>query len=448
MGTCCTKKRKNHEESREYLIGEHLDEKCDMSRKCRKSSAVSWLSEWSDIYYTEDSGQSQSQTLNPEKEIIESEKRYFEQLRTLHNEFLVPMFNTGILPREKKRLFTQDLNMIYKLHKTFLTDLRTTDNIPELFIHRADFFKIYINYIENYTLILDSLQEFRNNEKFINFTSELMGKNLYIESLLITPIQRIPRYELLLKEMRKNSNPSKADYDYLIQAQDKVQEVAGKLNERRREFEKLTRLSYIASRIHGQDHPRKLLYHSQRKFLDEQEMKRRSKWDEAKRKPCWTLLFSDLLIITDLSYKIKRVVKLKTVDFIQIVRECNGMICKVENENDLHLFCDDFATAEEWYEKILITRDRMRSRAWSRISRLSNVSRTSSSPLESGKQIDATSGNLIVPKKRSPPISKVSSSKFSRLNVKPEPKNITNFAQDRKLAPLEVSESTYDDTEI
>jgi len=447
MGTCCTKKKRNNEESREYLVGKQFEEKCEIPRKSRKSSAVSWLSEWSDMYYTEDSIQSQSLTLNPEKEIIESEKRYFEQLRTLHNEFLVPMFNTGILPREKKRLFTQDLNMIYKLHRTFLTDLRTTDNIPELFIHRADFFKIYINYIENYTLILDSLQEFRNNEKFINFTRELMGKNLYIESLLITPIQRIPRYELLLKEMRKNSNPSKADYDYLIQAQDKVHEVAGKLNERRREFEKLTRLSYIASRIYGQDNPRRLLYESQRKFLDEQEMKRRSKWDEAKRKPCWTLLFSDLLIITDLSYKIKRVVKLQAVGFIQIVRESNGMICKVENENDLHLFCNDFATAEEWYEKILITRDRMRSRAWSRISRLSNVSRTSSTPFEPSKQIDA-SGNLIVPKKRSQPISHLSSNAFSHLNVKPEPKNITNFAQDRELPPFEISESTYDDTDV
>merc|ERR1719474_1262337 len=106
--------------------------------------------------------------------------------------------------------------------------------------------------------------------------------------------------------MIKNSDASKADYDSLIQAQNKVHDVAEKLNERRREFEKLTRLSYIASMIHGKDDPVKLLYGPYRKFLGEQEMKRRSKYDEAKRKPCWTLLFSDILITTDLTYKFKR----------------------------------------------------------------------------------------------------------------------------------------------
>jgi len=446
------------EEGREFLLGKGTEgkgKKTDL--KPRKSSAFSYLSEKSDLYYTEDSLLSVS--LNPEREIIQSEKRYFETLRTLHNEFLAPLFNNEILPRDKRQFFTKDLNMIYNFHRTFLTELRTSDNIPQLFIQRADFFKIYINYVENYTLILDSLREFRNNEKFINFTKKLMGKNLYIESLLITPIQRIPRYELLLKEMLKNSNLGKSDQENLIKARDKVHEVAGKLNERQREFENLTRLSYIASRIHGRDDLRKLLYQSQRKFLDEQEMKRRSKWDDSKLKPCWTLLFSDILITTDLSYKFKREVKLHGIVLIKLVREFKGMIFKIENENDLHLFCHDFDTAEEWQQKILMNRDLLRSRAWSRLSQLSKGSQSSlGSPTQTKKQADIEFKNetLHLPLREDGgllPIFPTSSSGFSHLNVKPEPRRVTSHNSSQygliaRVAPVEKSDSGYDDYDL
>jgi len=369
MGSmCCFNRRDN--DDREWLIKkESIDD--DSGSRGRKSSSC----------ILSDAAQDEvrrSVTLNPEKEIVESEKRYFNVLRTLHNEFLVPLFNTDILPPEKQRLFTHDINMIYNFHRTFLEDLKNTDDIPRLFIQRADFFKIYVHYVENYTLILDSLKEFRrDNPKFLKFTKKLMERKLYIESLLISPIQRIPRYELLLKEMLKSSGPGEPDYDKLIRAKGKVHEVAEKLNERQREFEKLSKLSCIASRIHGRKNVRQLLYSSQRKFLDEQEMQRQSKYNDSKLQPCYTLLFSDQIITTDLSYKFKRLVKLAAITKVLVVREFKGLLCKVENERDFQLYCKELEMVEEWQEKILTARDRVFRRAESRISLMSPMQRLS-----------------------------------------------------------------------
>jgi|EP01047_Picozoa_sp_COSAG01_P006616 hypothetical protein len=46
-------------------------------------------------------------------------------------------------------------------------------------------------------------------------TTHTRGQSL--ESLLITPIQRLPRYMLLLSELQKHSAPTHADYPALLQ---------------------------------------------------------------------------------------------------------------------------------------------------------------------------------------------------------------------------------------
>lgn len=49
---------------------------------------------------------------------------------------------------------------------------------------------------------------------------------LDLESYLITPIQRLPRYVLLLAELRKFSDPTHADYTFLIEATQELGAVA------------------------------------------------------------------------------------------------------------------------------------------------------------------------------------------------------------------------------
>jgi hypothetical protein len=55
-------------------------------------------------------------------------------------------------------------------------------------------------------------------------------KELPLESLLIAPVQRVPRYRLLLKEMLKHTTPAHVDYEPIQQALDVVEYLCDSIN--------------------------------------------------------------------------------------------------------------------------------------------------------------------------------------------------------------------------
>lgn len=72
-----------------------------------------------------------------------------------------------------------------------------------------------------------------------------------LQQLLINPVQRLPRYSLLLKEILKvtdESNPDKAD---LKEAIDKIAEVLTHINEDKRKTEDIVAMFEIVNDIEG-----------------------------------------------------------------------------------------------------------------------------------------------------------------------------------------------------
>ncbi len=71
--------------------------------------------------------------------------------------------------------------------------------------------------------------------RFQNFErtcrSAPQSKGLGLSSLLITPIQRVPRYKLLLEELLRHTDTSHADYHGLAKAFDHVKKLALHINE-------------------------------------------------------------------------------------------------------------------------------------------------------------------------------------------------------------------------
>jgi hypothetical protein len=64
--------------------------------------------------------------------------------------------------------------------------------------------------------------------------------------LLITPVQRIPRYNLLLQELIKKTPEGHADHTYIIQALGKIKEITDHVNFSVREQENRVKLLKIA----------------------------------------------------------------------------------------------------------------------------------------------------------------------------------------------------------
>eukprot|EP00026_Physarum_polycephalum_P008411 Phypoly_transcript_08494.p1 GENE.Phypoly_transcript_08494~~Phypoly_transcript_08494.p1 ORF type:complete len:151 (-),score=16.88 Phypoly_transcript_08494:457-909(-) len=65
------------------------------------------------------------------------------------------------------------------------------------------------------------------------------------------PIQRLPRYLLLLKELRKHTDPDHPDYVHLTSALSGLDELTKTLNEAQRERDTLNKISHILATVHG-----------------------------------------------------------------------------------------------------------------------------------------------------------------------------------------------------
>jgi hypothetical protein len=104
--------------------------------------------------------------------------------------------------------------------------------IGDIFEKYAPFFKQYKDYCNNNEKsgrILTQL--IKKNKKFNTYVNEQEKEaGQRFESFLITPIQRIPRYEMLLSSAKKYTNKNQPDYEILTRALELVKEVCAANN--------------------------------------------------------------------------------------------------------------------------------------------------------------------------------------------------------------------------
>lgn len=72
-----------------------------------------------------------------------------------------------------------------------------------------------------------------------------------IGDFLIQPIQRVPRYQLLLKDLLKVTPPTHLDYSSLLKALAKIEGVNKFINEKQREYESMTQVQNLQARFVG-----------------------------------------------------------------------------------------------------------------------------------------------------------------------------------------------------
>ena len=139
--------------------------------------------------------------------------------------------------------FTSQLGVNTKL----LQDLKlaaTPGNptVGEIFVQLAPFMKMYASYANNYESAARLLAEYRKKKpRFEEFCLECeadpRSRGLALGSFIIMPVQRIPRYKMLLAELVKYSEDI-PDFPTLEDALQKVAEVALEINESIRRYEK------------------------------------------------------------------------------------------------------------------------------------------------------------------------------------------------------------------
>ena len=242
-------------------------------------------------------------------EILSTERTYVAGLSTLLDSYLKPLRSQNIISAASIRRIFSDIEVLYGFNCQFLTNLETrmkdwqahNQKLGDIFLKEADYLKMYTMYVNNYNQSVKEVAECRKkNPKFGEFldttryTEECKG--LDITSYLIMPVQRIPRYVLLLADLLKNTPEDHLDYSDIKASVVKTKEIADYVNEKKREAENLNQVVAIQELMLGKID---LLEDASRRYVREGPL---IDIGDTRRKGYY-FLFNDILVVTTQSNK-------------------------------------------------------------------------------------------------------------------------------------------------
>ncbi|XP_050974934.1 guanine nucleotide exchange factor DBS isoform X10 [Labeo rohita] len=148
-------------------------------------------------------------------ELLETERAYVEELMCVLQGYAAEMDNPSMAPlipaalQNKKDVLFGNMQEIYNFHKRiFLKELETYTDCPELvgrcFLDWMGELQIYEKYCHNKPRS-ESLWRQCSDCTFFQECQKKLEHKLGLDSYLLKPVQRITKYQLLLKEMIKYS---------------------------------------------------------------------------------------------------------------------------------------------------------------------------------------------------------------------------------------------------
>ena len=187
-------------------------------------------------------------------EILTSEVTYLKNLEIIMEYFMRPICERQLLSHSSYTTLFENIETLYNVNAELLKELKQDpENIATAFFKLAPFFKLYSVYAYNYKRALDLLQEIQNNNpktaEFIANQETRPEVSNTLSSLLITPIQRVPRYKLLLKEVLRHTSSKEKDYNILQGSLVQIENVAAHINSLVEEYEETQKLLDLQKHI-------------------------------------------------------------------------------------------------------------------------------------------------------------------------------------------------------
>eukprot|EP01129_Flabellula_baltica_P008223 TRINITY_DN3245_c0_g1_i2.p1 TRINITY_DN3245_c0_g1~~TRINITY_DN3245_c0_g1_i2.p1 ORF type:complete len:995 (+),score=239.26 TRINITY_DN3245_c0_g1_i2:257-3241(+) len=251
-------------------------------------------------------------------EILNSELAYVDGLSCLKEVYFSKLATVSedMFPKKMISTITSNLTIIHSFNSAFYKELskrmenfyQHEERIGDIFCKYSKMFKIYTDYVKQYrnTIIGISERAYDLSLQQLLQTCRMDPRcnHRSIEDLLITPVQRIPRYQLLLQELIDNTPSHHSDLPDLKKALVEIVSVAVYVNEKKKEAENLHSVCVIANQISGYDRilpdggrqyvRQGMLFEAE--FEDEMDLKKLVK--NAQWRQRYVFQFSDILVIT------------------------------------------------------------------------------------------------------------------------------------------------------
>eukprot|EP00013_Stygamoeba_regulata_P002990 CAMPEP_0177634224 /NCGR_PEP_ID=MMETSP0447-20121125/3254_1 /TAXON_ID=0 /ORGANISM="Stygamoeba regulata, Strain BSH-02190019" /LENGTH=946 /DNA_ID=CAMNT_0019135931 /DNA_START=9 /DNA_END=2845 /DNA_ORIENTATION=+ len=201
------------------------------------------------------------------KEIFESEAVYVNFLRLTLTFYRDPLREhpiRGLTPLVVGQLFS-DFESVYNVamnltaeRKTFLED----EDLSEATVQIGPFLRKclphligYANYLKNYEVIFQELQSRKSRypefAQFLTSQMEASGVNQPLESLLIMPVQRLPRYEMLIRNVLERTPAYHPDYEILKEVLSEIRHVNEDINYQKRLLENHRKIRRVEDSVRG-----------------------------------------------------------------------------------------------------------------------------------------------------------------------------------------------------
>ncbi len=193
-------------------------------------------------------------------EILSTEQSYVDKLRLLSKFYVKPLklFSgtnpESVLQNDQWYHLFCNLDSIVAVNEDLLARLAARApeaSLGDIFVAVAphlNHYSVYVNNYNNAQIVLDmcrsgKLPRLAQVLADIALSKPLEGLDL--ASFLIMPIQRIPRYELLLREVIKNTEPDHPDRPSLERAIAEINKLASKVNDKKAEHERIHKVLEI-----------------------------------------------------------------------------------------------------------------------------------------------------------------------------------------------------------
>ena len=160
-------------------------------------------------------------------ELIKTEETYIYGLRRLQSKYATPLKSR--LKQHEWDLMFAEIGTLLSAHETFLSNLKFSNSVVQKFLEFAPVFKLYTVYSASFSRVPAMLEEIKKRNSRVrkiiqeadnnSMVDAPVGKSkrksqvsagyadMRLHSLLQLPIMRLPRYELLLKELGKWTPP-------------------------------------------------------------------------------------------------------------------------------------------------------------------------------------------------------------------------------------------------
>ena len=194
-------------------------------------------------------------------EILQTEQDYCVTLGALVHAFAEP--SRALVEDDQHRIIFQNASSILGIHMKFASDLenavrscegKESTLLGDIFKNFAPFFREYSVYVQGHASASRKRSSLPSAIKFLRHSSKRRRSRPQREakdfqSLLIQPVQRLPRYKLLLQELLKRTPSGHPDLTKLEIALANVSAVAMEVNDSIREKEEMMRVLELESHL-------------------------------------------------------------------------------------------------------------------------------------------------------------------------------------------------------